>query len=156
MALWDQVVSRLPAEFLKSITNAEQTTETGVNTSYGTSVATDVVADMKTFANLVYDDTNAQHVSIGIQGVLKKLQQYRGDALAVLDRSYDEWVGMLMNLAKSRGISKLRPTATSTYTPSTPVQPGEVIEPPFDRDHFDAATVPAAPNSTQRPPGALE
>lgn len=136
MALWDEVKARYPLTFLTQISNAESPGSPAPLDALGLKAQSDVQADMLTFAGWIYSDSDARHVSVGIVGVLKKLHLFRGLPADEDRKERQEWIDTLKGLAQSRGVSRVKPTCNSRFTPSIPNPDGAELEPPFDADRF--------------------
>lgn len=140
MALWDEVKSRYSAAVLRGLTNADTPSANTINDTVGGLAATDVQADFLLFATITYDATNPTHVALAVVAVFDKLEIRRG--LLGADEAAKRqaaWETKLATLSRLRGVARVRPTANSPYTPSTPSAnaTGEPILPPFDRQNFD-------------------
>lgn len=139
MALWDEVKSRYSAATLRGLTNADTPSANTINDAVGILAATDVQADFLLFATISYDPTNATHVALAVVAVYDKLEIRRGLlGTDEADKRQVAWETKLSTLARLRGVSRVRPTANSPYTPSSPAAcaSGPVL-PPFDRQNFD-------------------
>lgn len=139
MALADRVTARIPATRLAQLTNPSergsgQTTDT---TTLGYAVD-DVLADLRILAGLTYDDTDSRHVSVGVDGVVLKLQERTGALYGpALETARAAWEKRVSALARVTSRNRITPTTNSPYTPTDPNPNGQTIRPPLDRSHFD-------------------
>ena len=147
MALTDEVTSRLPDARLKNLTNGKVSAATEVNTARLALAATDVEADFKTYAGIIYDNNEAQHVSEAVIGVEMKLQSWNGDSKAAADRLTAWQKNLTDNLRLVTAQDRVEPKSTSDLTPADEKPEGiDEVRPDFDvEEHFQDLT-PNAPN----------
>ena len=116
MALTDEVTSRYSAKRLQQLTNPGAPEGTGsIDTTRLGLAATDIEAEFETYCGVEYDGSEAQHVSVAVEGVialLKKRLEHpdTGD--------WDDWLGRANSLSLVTGRDKVSPSTKSTIDPS--------------------------------------
>ena len=154
MSLISNVTSRYSNARISSLTNPDQVGGTGaIDTVRLEAAVADVEADFEVHCGVAYDDDNAIHVSVCVQGVVLKLEQYlaNADPSALQDR----WAEMLKNAAKVLGRNRVMPTTTSNLTPTAPTSADGVVRPTFDNSRFPHINV-GEPGSVDSDVDSLE
>ena len=146
MALSDEVTARYASARLIQLTNPGDQTATTVDTTFLGKAATDVEADFEIIAGVAYDNSEARHVSVGVEGVIAKLYQ-RGEAAGGdADARHSAYLDRLAQLAKVTGRNRIIPTTSSVLTPTSErTTTSEVVPPEFDWPNFDDL-IPAPPD----------
>lgn len=134
MALSDEVVARYSAQRLLNLTNPDNPAATSNNATTLAAACTDAAADFKILAGVVFDVTDARHVSVAVRGVIAYLYQYMDNAAkapAMADFHY-----RLKDLAKVTGRDRLLPQTSSHLQPTVPGSDGRQARPAFDDASF--------------------
>ena len=114
---------------------------------------TDVEADFEVYGNIVYDDTDARHVSVAVIGVFLKLLAYKQET-ADVDR-YEAWQERLKEgLRMVTHNNRLLPKTNSQLTPSEEAPNGAIVRPWFD-DVIMGDLIPTACRRWFPPTGGL-
>lgn len=129
MALSDEVTSRYPAVRLAQLTNPGDPTGTGsVDTTVLGLAATDVEADFEFEGGVNYDNTNARHVAIAVEGVIAKLEIRTENPGSKAVADHDRYIERL------RQLRRVLPKTKSTLSREAELE-GERVD--FDRRDFD-------------------
>ncbi len=141
MALADRVTERIPAQVLTALTAAAPGT-TSADTDVLGYACDDVEADLRTWAGITYDETDARHVAAAVAGVVLRLALMKGQAEGAAQR-YEDWQKALKDglrlvthndriLATTR--SPLRPVKETATEPLFNAAWFENLIPNFNRD----------------------
>lgn len=135
MALEDDVQTRVASGLLIQLTNGYDTTATTINAARLALAARDVEATFRTHAQVVYDNTNARHLALGVQGVLVVLEEWLGLPEATPKR--ERWESALEKFSRTEGGRGWAvPRSTSGLT-ATREPAGLTNRPDFDQSVFD-------------------
>jgi len=131
MPLTTHVTARIPSQILIEASNDDPAPTTVDATRLGLA-ADDVEADLLTWAGVVYDDTNAQHISVAVDGVYLKLLAYKRDTRDV--ERYETWrqTDLVEGLKLVTHNNRITPKTNSRYTPT------KLPSGPNNRPWFDA------------------
>ena len=150
MSLRSNVEDRYSDQYLINLTNPQNPSATTVNTALLILAATDVQGAFETYAQVVYDDTEAQHVEIGVSMVIAKLKMYSGqgggDALAEHDRSIER----LKDLSRVTSRARVTPRSKSELVPTNEQIGTETVRPLTDGRRFNDI-IPSAPPANDDP-----
>jgi len=120
MTLQVNATLRLSTQLLVELTNPGEPSETTVNTSVLDAAVADTQAVFLIETGIAYDDTDALHVAIAVQGVLVFLMQYSGITGRNTQQVTERWNRGLVQIATTRGSEqRISPTSSSTLDPST-------------------------------------
>jgi len=145
MALVDQVTSRYPASRLKQLTNPNDQDATTVNATILALAAADVEADFKIYCATTYDNTDARHVAVAVDGVVAKLMGWTEAAGEGSIRRHDAYLDKLRALARVTGRDRISPKTLSPLTPTAEQEDTETVRPDTDRPNFEDL-IPEAPD----------
>lgn len=147
MALADEVTARYPEPRLRQLTNGGTESASSINTTTLGYAATDVQADFKTYCGVAYDNSDARHVAVAVEGVIAKLYQ-RGEAPgSKANALHDAYIERLTALAKVTGRDRLKPTTKSVLTPTSEQQDSsQTVRPSFDDFGDFDRLIPDPPN----------
>lgn len=145
MALTDRVTARLSAQRLIELTNPDVPGATAEDTVRLDLAATDTQADFETYAGVVYDDADARHVSVGVDGVIYRLTAAAGLVAPEIEK---RWLDRLAALRLVTGANRITPVTTSSLTASRESTAGGAVRPDFDPDNLGDLQL--------RPPGGRE
>ena len=149
MALADEVEARYPASRLIQLTNANDQEAVAIDATRMARAVTDVQADFLTYTATTYDNAEAQHVVVAVEGVVAKLGQRVEAAGATADAKHDKYIERLEALAEVTGRDRITPKSKSILTP-TPERTGtETVRPDTDRPDYDDI-IPDGPRTTIR------
>jgi len=120
MTLQVNATLRLSTQLLVELTNPGEPSETTVNTNVLDAAVADTQAVFLIETGIAYDDTDALHVAIAVQGVLVFLMQYSGITGRNTQQVTERWNRGLIQIATTRGSEqRISPTSSSTLDPST-------------------------------------
>jgi len=120
MTLQVNATLRLSTQLLVELTNPGEPSETTVNTGVLDAAVADTQAVFLIETGIAYDDTDALHVAIAVQGVLVFLMQYSGITGRNTQQVTERWNRGLIQIATTRGSEqRISPTSNSTLDPST-------------------------------------
>jgi hypothetical protein len=140
MALWDEVKLRYPARVLKELTTVDLPGATAIDDTRGTQAATDTEAWFKRVAQLVYDNTDADHKAVAVRAVYVLLREYSGRFAEVVEREIQE-VEKKMNQLRDLGPGKrIMPWTDSELDPSDDENVIYPQRPTFDTERFSDVT----------------
>lgn len=132
------VQARIPETRLIQLTNINDDSATTVNTDKLELAVTDTEADFATYAELVFDPTNARHIRLGVDGVLAFLEANRGQDAD--QQRLAAWRDRCAEFAKTTSRARISPRVTPGLPPTT--YPNS--RPGFDPSRFDGPS-PLAP-----------
>jgi hypothetical protein len=137
VSLADRVTERLSTSRLTALTRPDSSSSTTVDTTLLGLACTDAAAEFAAYAEATYDESDAQHVTLAVQGVELVLARYAGRASSdEYQRSWERWTTACRALAATASRARISPETTSELTPSTEVEDGEERQPDFDRARF--------------------
>lgn len=144
MALETHVQNRYSNQLLVQWTNPQNSTATTIDSDRLGYACDDVEAWFKILAGVAYDDTDARHIAVAVEGVQARLKNIAG-----IENSseWDNWKTDMKDFAKVTGRDRIKPTTTSTLDP-TDERSGD--GPWSDRSAFDRL-IPDSPASDSRP-----
>ena len=111
MALATHVIDRISADRLIPLTNQGAQGAVTVNATRLGNACDDVIAEFKTIGELLYDDTNAQHISVAIRGVMDKLRIWIGQIMEREDGS-EPWHALLIKLRNTGPRARIQNSCT--------------------------------------------
>jgi len=136
MSLTLNVQNRYGTQFLVNLTNPSDPSATTIDTTRLSNSCTDTEADFKIYAGTIYDDTDARHVTVAVDGVIAKLAVRTGTGGNYARVTHEEYLERLRHLALVTGRDRISPRTDSVLQPS-PEQVGEeVVRPAFDWRRF--------------------
>jgi hypothetical protein len=148
MALLTHVTDRIGANRLKPLTNPGVPAAASINATILQKACDDVTADFDTIGQLAYDDTDAQHISVAVRGVVEKLRIWVGQ-LSVNADGAEPWHLMLRALRDTGPRARVLPGSNSVVTPT---ERGDgTHRPDFDWPKFEDVT-PDAPSTRSADP----
>lgn len=119
MPLITDVQARISTQRLTELTNHEDPGAASPDLTLLQDVVDDVEADFQTYAGVTFDDTDSRHVSMGIMGVIYKLQVYNGQS-ASEDNLFKWRLDLTDRLRLVTGNNRIRPKSSSKLTPQDP------------------------------------
>jgi len=144
VALADKATERYALR-LKQLTNPGVQTAAAIDTDILGYACEDVEADFEIVAGIEYDNTEARHVSVAVEGVIAKLALRSEAAGATAIALNDRYIERLEALAKVTGRDRILPVSATQLTPTAEKTGTETVRPDFDRPNFDDL-IPAAPD----------
>lgn len=143
-ALLTAFQGRISAERRKNLTNADVTTATSENTTISGYAETDVSSTFLHMTGVAFDATDAEHIAIGVKGMLYFLYTYKG---LPLDKAGEaakrDWESACERFTHTRGaLAWQSPITDSTLAPSR--DPAGAL-PYFDRKNI-SDMIPRPPN----------
>jgi len=137
MALADEVTSRYPGSRLVQLTNPNDQDASAVDATILGLACTDVEADFLTYTATAYDNSEAQHVAVAVEGVVAKLAQRTEASGEIADSQHEKYLDRLRALARVTGRDRIRPKTTSVLTVSSERIGTETVYPDTDRNAFE-------------------
>lgn len=144
MSLVSQVTARYSAAALLQLTNPDLPSATSVDTARLGYAADDVAAEFEVRAGVEYDDTNAKHVAVCVEGVVAFLtwrMGTKGGADLV-----EAWRKRADVFGRTMGRDAIMPGTNSLLQPTVPGANGVTVRPPFDDTKLGGVLL-AAPHS---------
>ena len=139
MSLSSQVTGRYSSVRMRQMTNPDNPSAASVDSTRLNYACDDVTGDFVTYAGLTYDDTDAQHVSVGVEGVIAlltvRMGTKGGDALVEAYRK------RLEQLRLTTSGDRIDPGTNTMLTPTNPGSDGQIVRPPFDTDNWRGVQV---------------
>ena len=139
MSLSSQVTGRYSTQRIRQLTNPDNPSASSSDTTRLNYACADVTGDFITYAGLTYDDTDAQHVSVGVEGVIAlltvRMGTKGGEALVEAYRK------RLEQLRLTTSGDRIDPGTNTMLTPTNPGSDGTVVRPPFDTDNWRGVQV---------------
>jgi hypothetical protein len=136
MALSDEVISRYSSARLVQLTRHNNQAATTIDTDVLGFAATDVEADFRILAGVIYDGADARHVAVAVSGVVAKLYLRKEGAGDKAQSLHDAYEARMEQLAKVTGRNRIKPRTTSVLEPTVP-DPNVTHRPDTDRPTFD-------------------
>lgn len=133
MSLVSNVTARYSSQRLVELTNADDQAATTVDSTVLGLAGTDVEADFAAHG-ITYDDSDARHVAVGVEGVIARLTEWMGT-----DNGSTRLKAYLERLDKLRMVTandRIQPGTGSLYQSTVPGDDGSTVRPPFDGEHF--------------------
>ena len=131
MSLLSEVQLRFSAQRLVELTNPDDGSGSLNLTRLGSAIA-DAKSEFFRRVGVPFDETDADHISVGVKGVLAYLNEYRGLPRSdVAKTAIEEWRESLKIFARTvdGALKWVTPVTDSTYQPTFP--------PPDTRPAFD-------------------
>jgi len=148
MALSDRVTERFSASYIQQLTNPDLSAATSVDTARLGFAATDAEADFLTYASVSYDESNAQHVVVGVEGVVAYLKLRGGAGGSKARTDVDAYRKALVEMAKTGSRKRITPKTDSSLQPIDEFAGKGTVRPDFDRGRF-TDFVPGEPDSAE-------
>lgn len=139
MSLSTQVTGRYSSQRMKNLTNPDNPAASAVDSARLNYACADVVGDFITYAGIDYDDTDAQHVSVGVEGVIALLTVRMGTKGG--DTLVEAYRKRLEQLRLTTSGDRIDPGTNTMLTPTNPGDDGTIVRPPFDVDNFRGVQV---------------
>jgi len=148
MSLADRVTESMTTARLTELTCGDTTGSTTPDITILGLACTDAEAEFALYVGSAYDEDDAAHVSLAVQGVVLILARYAGgrDLTDEYQRAWDRWVASCKTLGAAGARARIVPATNSLLTPSTEVESGETVRPDFDREFFADRTPGATSN----------
>lgn len=144
MPLSTHVQDRYSTQYLTELTNPQGRNATTVNTTLLGKSADDIDALFDVYAGVEYDDTNAQHIAVAVEGVIAFLMRRTGQSAA--ESRITAWIASMKALGKTEGRNRVTPDSTTRMQPSADDRVTSTPRPAFDDRRFDAF-LPKAPRA---------
>ncbi len=148
MALADEVQDRYSDEKLTQLTNPDNrgtgATAVAIDTARLDKAVLDAQSRFKTRTQLVYDETDADHIALGVDGVVAFLIM-RGGTGSKADARIGDYHEALDRFAQ---FGPRKRVTAKTLTPTRPSKAREGTEPTFDTTRFDGVVLDGGPAST--------
>jgi hypothetical protein len=138
MALSSQVTTRYSEQFLRSLTNPDASEASSNDSARLALACTDTEAQFEILTGAEYDDTDARHVSVGVEGVILALRE-RGGTSGIGDAVVSaraRWEERCRALGRVTARNRMLPRTSSELTPSEEVTGTSEVRPDFDRENF--------------------
>lgn len=136
------VQARVPTDRLIQLTRKNSVGSTTVDSTVLEYAVTDAAAQFLISAGVTFDDTNAEHIMLGVQGVMALLSMWNGQEAGEKDRF--RFVQALERYRAVHANARITPVGTRTTGPSDDVDStGQERRPEFDRTRFDRLDVVA-------------
>ena len=144
MALADEVEARYPLAVLVQLTNQNDQAASAIDATIMGLAVTDVL----TYCATTYDNSEAQHVTVAVEGVVAKLRKRSEAAGDVANAKHDAYIERLESLARVTGRDRITPKSTSVLTPSSERVAGSTdpVRPDTDRPDYEDL-IPDEPRS---------
>ncbi len=131
MAFVGELEQRLGNGRLIQLTNDRDTKgATTIDTVRQGHAIDDMKVDFKTYVQTVFDDTDDDHIRLGVRGVEIILQIYKGTAK--IGDLHKAWTEQLRAFSRIGPRARLIPETTSELTPADEVLSGEIKRPDSD------------------------
>lgn len=125
MALATHVTNRVTTQRLAQLTSDTGTT---IDTAVLGYAVDDAIADIEMEGAVAYDDDDAVHRMMGVQGVVLYLLTYKVEVNAF--ERLEKWQDRLHNKLRLQGqANRVMPKSTSELTPTDEAASGEIVRP---------------------------
>ena len=142
MPLSTHVQDRYSSQYLVELTNPQNRGATTVNTTILDNASADVDALFDVYSGVEYDDTDAQHIAVAVEGVIAFLMRRTGQSAA--ESRITAWVSSMRDLSRIEGRNRVTPDSTTRMQPSADDRLTSTPRPAFDDRRFDPF-LPKAP-----------
>lgn len=144
--LGDAVTARTATSRLAQLTQLNDANATTVDTTQLNYAVTDTTAEFETYAMEDFDSSNAQHLALGIAGVIAFLEAYKGQDAE--DKRLNAWRERVKSYARTSSRARIMPLVTPGLGPrSFPSN-----RPYFDVPRFaDGQAVPPTDGGDREP-----
>jgi len=131
MALTDEVTTRLSTERLVALTNPDNVTSIIAPGARLTAAGADTEAEFRYYTGVIYDNSNALHVALAVDGVVIFLQKFMDNEN--INEAYQDWIRRLERFRISEGGNqRILPDSTSELTPADERPDSAEVRPHFD------------------------
>ena len=144
MTLSANVQNRSGTQFLVNLTNPSDPSATTIDTTRLDNGVLDTEADFRIYSGVAYDDTDARHVTVAVEGVIAKLAIRTGTGGNYARTSHEEFIARLRDLALVTGRDRVSPRTDSVLQPSSEQVADEIVRPEFDWRNF-SDLIPGGP-----------
>ncbi len=144
MPLSTHVTDRYSTQYLVELTNPQDRGATTINTTLLGFAADDVDGLFDVYAGVAYDDSDAQHIAVAVEGVIAFLLRRTGQSTA--DARISTWVSTMRDLSRTEGRNRVTPDSTTRMQPSADNRLTATPRPAFDDRRFDSF-LPNSPGS---------
>lgn len=135
MALTDRVTARLTNQRLVELTNPDSANSSTVDTDRLGYAADDAEAELEIYCGVAYDDNDARHVAVAVDGVIYHLTRAAGLVAPEIEK---RWRDGLEALRKVTGNNRVTPRTSSHLTASREATTSSPVRPIFDPEHTGA------------------
>lgn len=136
MPLSTHVQDRYSTQYLIELTNPQNRNANTVNTTLLANASSDVDALFDVYAGVIYDDADAQHIAVAVEGVVAFLMRRTGQSTA--ETRISAWVSSMRDLSRTEGRNRIIPDSTTRMQPSADDRLTSTPRPAFDDRRFDA------------------
>ena len=144
MPLSTHVTDRYSTQYLVELTNPQDRSATTINTTLLGFSADDVDALFDVYAGVAYDDADAGHIAVAVEGVIAFLLRRTGQSTA--DARISAWVSSMRDLSRTEGRNRVTPDSNTRMQPSADDRLASTPRPAFDDRRFDSF-LPNSPGS---------
>ena len=137
MALAAEVIARYPSSRLIQLTRQSNQSGSSINTTILGLAVDDVEADFQIIAGVEYDNSDARHVGVAVEGVIAKLARRAEAAGNTSEALHDAYLERLGQLAKVTGRDRIMPKTKSPYTVTSERDREETPRPWDDWPNYD-------------------
>lgn len=150
MTLIARVQARVSTQKLIELTNINtRASGLSVNTTTLQLAVDDSISDLRTFANVAYDDTDGRHVAAAVLGVILYLKTYKLEAQA--DDRLEKWQKRIKDgLRMVTHNDRIKPKSSSQLTPAEESLNGIEVRPHFDTEVGFADLIPGKDERDRR------
>jgi len=147
VSLTSNVQARYSTQRIRHLTNPDAPNATSLDATRLADAVADVEAEFRIRAGVVYDDTDARHVSVGVRGVVAVLEDRMGAGGG--EKRMEAFREDLDALRKVTSNDRLRPATNSVMVP-TPEGEGRTtpVRPAFD-DRAFRGLIPDRPHGPE-------
>ncbi len=135
MPLATDVRNRYSTQYIVELTNPGDRNATTFDGTRLQFAVDDVEALFQVYAGVVYDETNARHLAIAVEGVIAFLIRRTGQATA--EARMAVWLTSIRDLGRVEGRNKVTPDSTTRFQPSADDRLTTTPRPAFDDRRFD-------------------
>lgn len=114
--LWTSVVANNDGEGLINLTNPRAAGVSAIDTTVGNLASQEVIDLFPVYGQVVYDETNAQHIAVGRRAVIAVLYERGGTSSTIAEVEWKEVFGddgLLMKLKRTSARSRQGPSSNS-------------------------------------------
>ncbi len=135
MPLSTHVQNRYSSEYLVQLTNPQNRNASTIDTTLLGFSVDDVDALFDVYAGVAYDDADATHIAVAVEGVIAFLMRRTGQSAA--EARVTAWLSSIRALGGVEGRNRVTPDSTTRFQPSADDRLTSTPRPAFDDRRFD-------------------
>ena len=138
MALVDEVQDRYSEQYIRNITNPDNSSPSTFDAARLAAAAADAEAEFGFWTGVPFDLTDQMHINYAVEGVIVILKEKKSARNEDTKKAREEWEKKLKEYAVRAGAeSRFNPRTTGIGEPSNEQVGTEIVRPKFDDRKFE-------------------